>query len=217
MPKNICSSCLREVIQLHSFKEKCKQTEILLKSICETSGVFNATLTKTEEKEEQAESDGENHTENIESTKFDHDDVSNESDSSEQKISPRTTKKAHKSKRRRKPIKQYDSDCSSFKCRDCSESYTTRDKLKEHRKKVKHPEVRNHTCEICSKSFTSSKLRQHMRAHTKEKPYKCKECSQGFSMSGNLKRHMMTHTGERPHVCPVCGKGNFIIQLFKLQ
>lgn len=92
-------------------------------------------------------------------------------------------------------------------CRDCSEEFSSRTRLRKHRKTAKHPEVRNHACSICSKMFTSSKLRQHMRAHTKEKPYVCSVCSQAFSMSGNLKRHMMTHTGERPHVCEFCGKG----------
>lgn len=92
-------------------------------------------------------------------------------------------------------------------CRDCGTEFANRDELREHRKQMKHPEVRNHACTVCGKMFTSSKLRQHMRAHTKEKPYRCSVCEQGFSMSGNLKRHMMTHTGERPHVCEFCGKG----------
>lgn len=131
----------------------------------------------------------------------DFDSESEESDSKEE---------VTRNRRKRKKIKEED---GSFKCRDCREVFLTREELKEHRKTVRHPEVRNHACEICLKMFTSSKLKQHMRAHTKERPYVCKVCSQAFSMSGNLKRHMMTHTGERPHVCEVCGKGLYKIRV----
>lgn len=95
----------------------------------------------------------------------------------------------------------------SYKCRDCPESFSSRHFLNDHRREARHPEVRTHECHICRKMFTSSKLRQHMRSHTKEKPFLCKHCGKGFTMSGNLKRHTMSHTGERPHVCEICGKG----------
>lgn len=116
--------------------------------------------------------------------------------------------RSSKYKRRRRQIPRVTPSSPPYDCKICTETFETKDELRSHRKMSKHTEARNHACSICSKTFTSSKLRQHMRAHTKEKPYQCKICSQGFSMSGNLKRHMMTHTGERPHVCEVCGKGN---------
>lgn len=42
--------------------------------------------------------------------------------------------------------------------------------------------------------------------HTDYKPYYCKICSKGFTMSNSLTKHMRTHGGERKHLCVQCGK-----------
>ena len=46
----------------------------------------------------------------------------------------------------------------------------------------------------------------HVRAHTQEKTYKCKFCSQAFYDSSTLKKHLRTHTGEKPYECKLCAK-----------
>lgn len=96
-----------------------------------------------------------------------------------------------------------------YKCKDCDEVYMNIRQLWQHRKNAKHPKARPRKteCHICHQMFGSNHLNQHMRRHTKDKPYVCNVCGRGFSMSGNLRRHMMIHTGEKPHVCEVCGKG----------
>lgn len=60
-------------------------------------------------------------------------------------------------------------------------------------------------------SFTGRKhFEQHMRTHTREKPYQCvsPRCGRSFGQESDLKRHIRKHSGERPYVCvsQTCGK-----------
>uniref|UniRef100_A0A672ZB28 C2H2-type domain-containing protein n=1 Tax=Sphaeramia orbicularis TaxID=375764 RepID=A0A672ZB28_9TELE len=52
-----------------------------------------------------------------------------------------------------------------------------------------------HSCGVCGRSFPLlSSLSQHMRRHTREKPYKCPYCEHRTAQKGTLKAHIRTHT-----------------------
>jgi hypothetical protein len=52
---------------------------------------------------------------------------------------------------------------------------------------------RGHECDVCEKVFDSpSKLAEHKRIHTNEKPFECDVCDKAFRQLGHLKVHMRT-------------------------
>ncbi|XP_042362990.1 zinc finger protein 516-like [Plectropomus leopardus] len=51
-----------------------------------------------------------------------------------------------------------------------------------------------HTCGVCGRSFPLlSSLSQHMRRHTREKPYTCPYCEHRTAQKGSLKAHIRSH------------------------
>ena len=84
-----------------------------------------------------------------------------------------------------------------LKCRYCPKEFCWESRLREHERV--HTRERPFKCDVCSKYFSrSSSLLRHRRIHTGEKPFTCKVCQVSFTSSSNQRRHERTHTGERP-------------------
>jgi len=75
-----------------------------------------------------------------------------------------------------------------------------------------------HTCEVCGKKLSrSTKLSEHRRSHTGERPFKClvTTCGKSFSRSYDLTKHGELHSGSHKYRCAFeengirwgCGKG----------
>ncbi|CRK88068.1 CLUMA_CG001853, isoform A [Clunio marinus] len=103
-------------------------------------------------------------------------------------------------------------------CDLCDKVFKIRVQLQRHKRRVHEYKKPMITCEVCGHlSKAPGDYKKHLKTHSDEKTYVCKNCQQRFKNYSGLSYHThIEHTGERPYVCPVenCDKYSILLPTY---
>lgn len=93
-----------------------------------------------------------------------------------------------------------------YKCKLCGKLMKQRQGFAQHLRT--HTKERPYMCPQCGKQFSTHRSWQrHIRdIHEQRRPFQCDVCGQRFKAKDLCMSHRRTHTGERPYMCDICGK-----------
>ncbi|XP_017794783.1 PREDICTED: zinc finger protein 311-like [Habropoda laboriosa] len=110
----------------------------------------------------------------------------------------------------RRHLTLHNSKSRPLPCIYCGRRFVEKASLVKHEQSHLAGDQRNHTCDVCHKSFLhATELSLHKKYHDPDKKFDCEVCGREFNRLNNLQRHMMVHqqqgANEEILSCDVCG------------
>lgn len=93
-----------------------------------------------------------------------------------------------------------------FQCSKCRKGFFQQAEAQAHELKCKSRPYKCDECQYATNDRT--KLTNHHRIHTGEKPFQCEFCLELFTLKNSLDRHVINqHADQSPFHCSKCGRG----------